>query len=68
MRGEVKRGEKKKNKKIIYTVNNNRVYIHSYYFLQDYCAYLEIFKKTDVGGGGLKCVKLSTFCILEDYT
>ena len=38
-------------------------------YLQDYCAYLEIFKKIDGGGGGfgLKFVKLSTFCILEDY-
>ena len=26
---EVERGEKKKNKKIIYTVNNNRVYIYT---------------------------------------
>ena len=35
--------------------------------LQDHCAYLDIFTKTDMGGFGLKCVKLSTFCILEDY-
>ena len=27
---EVKRGERKKNKKIIYTMNNNRVYIYIY--------------------------------------
>ena len=38
--------------------------------LQDHCVYLDIFTKTDVGGGGgfgLKCVKLGTFCILENY-
>ena len=35
--------------------------------LQDYCVYLDIFTKTDMEGVGLKCVKLSTFCILEDY-
>ena len=41
--------------------------------LQDHCAYLDIFTKTDMGGGGgwvgfgLKCVKLGTFCILENY-
>ena len=39
--------------------------------LQDHCAYLDIFTKTDMGGGGvgfgLKCVKLGTFCILGNY-
>ena len=49
----------KKNKKIIYTVT-----IH----LQDHCAYLDIFTKTNVGVFRLKCVKLSTFCILKDYS
>ena len=50
---EVKRGERKKNKKIIYTVNNNRVYIYIYtvtVHLQDHHAYLDIFTKTNVGG------------------
>ena len=32
---EVKRGERKKNKKIIYTVNNNRVYI----YIHGYCSF-----------------------------
>ena len=35
--------------------------------LQDHCIYLDFFPKTDVGVFGLKCVKLSTFCILKDY-
>ena len=35
--------------------------------LQGHCVYLDIFTKTNVGVLRLKCVKLSTFCILEDY-
>ena len=34
--------------------------------LQDYCIYLDIFTKTNVGVLGLKYAKLNTFCILED--
>ena len=38
--------------------------------LQDHCAYLDIFTKTDVGDFWVKMYKIEHFfffCILEDY-
>ena len=75
VRGEKKekrlrwREEREKNNwKIIYTVNSNRVYIHSYCsFARLLCIFRHFYKDWYGGGFGLKCVKLSTFCILEDY-
>ena len=59
---EVKRGERKNNKKIVYTVNNNSVYIYTVtVHLQDHCAYLDIFTKTDVGDFWIKMYKIEPF-------
>ena len=47
VRGErkEKRGERKKNKKIIYTVNSNYVYIHGYYsFARLLCIFRHFYK------------------------
>ena len=50
-------------------MNSNRVYIYTVTIhLQDHRAYLDIFIKIDVGVFELKCVKLSTFYILGDYS
>ena len=58
----------KKNKEIIYMVNSNRVYIHGYYsFARPLYIFRHFYKNWCGGFFALKCVKLSTFCILEDY-
>ena len=57
----------KKNKEIIYIVNSNRIYIHGYYlFARPLYIFRHFYKNWCGGFFALKCVKLSTFCILED--
>ena len=42
---EVKRGERKNNKKIVYTVNSNSVYIHGYCsFTRPLCIFRHFYK------------------------
>ena len=59
---ERRREERKKRIKKSFTRWTITVYIYTItIYLQDYCAYLEIFKKTDVGGGGVKMCKIEHF-------
>ena len=58
---------KKKNKKIIYTVNSNRVYIHSYCSFARLLCIFRHFYKDWCGGFWVKMCKIEPFCIFEDY-
>ena len=61
-------GERKKRIKKLFTWWIVTVYICMVtVHLQDHCVYLDIFTKTDVWVFGLKCAKLNTFYILENY-
>ena len=63
-----KEEREKKNNKIIYMVDSNHVYIHSYcLFARPLCIFRHFYKDWCGGVFGLKYVKLNTFCILEDY-
>ena len=65
---EVKRRERKKELKKSFTRWTVTVYIYMVtVHLQDYCAYLDIFTKTDVRGFWVKMCKIEHFfCILTD--
>ena len=59
---EVKRGEKKKRikKSFIWWIVTVYIYTVTVY-LQDHCAYLDIFTKTDMGGFWVKICKIDYF-------
>ena len=59
---EVKRGERKKRIKKSFTQWTVTMYIYTITIhLQDHCAYLDIFTKTDVGGFWIKMCKIEHF-------